>query len=429
MKKMPLDQLPYLITITFLTVILAGCSKTTPVPQPPNSNATAMILSISVDSGYYTTKVIIKGSGFSSTISDDVVAFNGIAAVVTSASSTQIITSVPLAAGTGPVSVTVAGATATGPSFLYKPTEVVTTFAGNFNPGTADGQGTAASFSQPFGITIDHSGNFYVSDQEGNRIRKITPGGLVSTFAGSGSQGFADGAATAATFSLPAGLTTDASGNVFVADMGNGLIREISPAGQVTTFAGNRLPHSIDGQGTAASFNGPVGITSDASGNLYVVEESGGVAREITPSALVSTIASGLNNPTGVAVDPTGNLYEVDQFYSLIQKITPAGVITRVAGSSQGFTNGTGSGAQFNLPTGIAIDKNGNLYVADTQNHMVRKITPAGVVTTLAGNGNQGMDNGPAMSATFIYPLGVAVDNLGNVFVVDGDAIREITYQ
>lgn len=427
-----------------LSLFLISCSKggggsnSAPTPAPT-------ITSISVTSGPYNTRVIITGTGFSSNIADDKIFFNGKAAVITPiATSTKLFTNVPLAAGTGKVTVTVNSQTATGPVFTYIPAEVVTTFAGNFNPGTADGVGTAASFFQPYGIAIDKANNFYISDQEDGKIRKVTPEGVVSTFAGSGSQGFADGQGPAASFNLPAGLAVDASGNIFLADMGNGLIREISTTGQVTTIAGNRLPHSTNGQGTAASFNLPSGVTIDGSGNLYIAESGGGLIRKITSSGLVSTFAggnlngnadgtgtnAGFTSPVGITIDGTGNLYVADQSYGLIRKITtPGAVVTSLAGSAPGFANGTGTAAEFSSPSGVAVDQSGNVYVADTENFVIRKITPSGVVTTFAGTGYPGMDDGAAVNATFLFPLGLVIDSSGNIFVLDANAVREISFQ
>jgi streptogramin lyase len=238
-------------------------------------------------------------------------------------------------------------------------------------------------------------------------------GPVIDTIAGNSFQGSANGTGKQASFNFPTGIAVDASGNVYVADNGNNLIRKITPAGVVSTFAGSGSPGYADGTtGTQASFNSPNGIAVDANGNIYVADTYNNLVRKITPGGAVSTLASGFSEPHGVAVDAAGNVYVTDTENNLIRKITPAGVITTLAGSgSSGSTNGTGNQASFNSPYGIAVDAAGNVYVTDTG--LVRKITPAGVVSTLATVGG----------------LGITTDSSGNVYVGDGinDVVDKIT--
>lgn len=208
----------------------------------------------------------------------------------------------------------------------------VSTIAGS-TEGFTDGQGVNAKFSAPVGITIDNAGNLYITDHVNHKIRKITPNGLVTTIAGSTS-GFADGIGNVAKFDFPDGIEIDATGNLFISDLLNNKIRKVSSTGQVSTIAGS-TQGLADGQGVNAKFYGLRSSTIDAAGNLYVVESR--------------------NNK--------------------VRKISPTGLVTTVAGSSSGFTDGNGASAQFNGPHGITIDSQGNLYVVDTGNHKIRKIT------------------------------------------------------
>lgn len=261
----------------------------------------------------------------------------------------------------------------------------------------------------------------------------------VSTFAGSINAGKADGTGTAASFNRPSGMITDAAGNLYVADAGNNLIRKITSAGVVTTFAGSGEQGEADGTGTAASFNYPVDLALDGSGNLYVVESAGKVIRKITSAGIVTTLAgggagaadgtgtaAGFSTPTGIAVDGNGNLFVADVYK--IRKITSAGVVTTFAGSGvAGSANGTGTAAGFSQVKGIVIDLSGNLYVTDAGNNMIRKITSDGVVSTLAGSGAEGSANGTGNTATFTAPIGLTVDNQGVVYVGDsGHFIRAV---
>ncbi|AYL95827.1 MBG domain-containing protein [Mucilaginibacter celer] len=303
---------------------------------------------------------------------------------------------------------------------------LTTTFAGSGAAGSVNGTGTAASINYPGGIAFDKSGNAYVAETGANLIRKITTAGVVTTFAGSGVKGSTNGTGTAASFSQPSGIVADASGNLYVTDAGSYLIRKITTAGVVTTFAGSGVSGSADGTGTAASFNFPEQISIDGSGNLYVADGYSTI-RKITPAGVVSTLPYSFNSPFGVTVDKSGNIY-VSDFSNQIFKIS-GGVKTVLAGSGAvGAANGTGAAATFNNPNFIAVDALGNVYVADSSNGLVRKITPSGVVTTLAGSGAPGTANGTGTAASFNFPFGIAVDASGNVFITDetGNQVRKI---
>lgn len=305
----------------------------------------------------------------------------------------------------------------------------VTTLAGPYFQVTY-GSGSPATFSAPTGVAVDAAGNVYVADQGNNLIRKISPPyGIVTTLAGSGQAGSANGTGANASFNKPWGVAADAAGNVYVADYGNNLIRMISPAGVVSTLAGSGQAGSANGTGTAAYFNLPSGVAVDALGNVYVADHGNNMIRKISSSGVVSTLAGSFNRPTGVAVDTAGNVYVVDQGSESIRLISPAGVVSTLAGSGQaGSANGTGIAASFTTPYGLAVDAEGNVYVADEGNQLIRKISPAGVVSTLAGGGTGDSANGAGTAAAFHNPFGVAVDAAGNVYVADfsSNMIRKI---
>ena len=327
------------------------------------------------------------------------------------------------------------------------PAGVVTTFAGTaYGSGSADGTGTAASFEWVQGVAVDASGNVFVADTNNEEIRKITPAGVVTTLAGAGSSsfGYADGSGAAASFEQPTGVAVDPSGNVFVADYENNTIRKISPAGVVTTFAGTAgWSGSADGTRAEAHFHWPQGVAVDGAGNVFVADSGNNAIRKITPAGVVTTLAGSafmggngtaatFSSPAGAAVDSAGNVFIADSGDRTIRKITPAGVVTTFAGTSRAIGNadGTGAAARFNAPQGLAVDRVDNIFVADFGNNEIRKITPAGVVTTLAGvEGSPGSADGTGAVARFNGPQGIAVDRAGNVFVTDNgnNTIRKIT--
>jgi sugar lactone lactonase YvrE len=330
------------------------------------------------------------------------------------------------------------------------PGGLVTTLAGLAeSQGSADGTGSVARFYFPFGLAVDTAANVYVADSWNHTIRKVTPGGVVTTLAGrAGSSGSADGMGSAARFWWPSGVAADSAANVYVPDSGNNTIRKVTPAGVVTTLAG--LPGSsgsADGTGGAARFDAPEGVAADSAGNVYVADTWNHTIRKLTPGGVVTTLAGlagtqgtadGMGSaarfywPEGVAVDSAGNVYVADTDNFTIRKVTPGGLVTTLAGlaESQGSADGTGSVARFNGPSGVAVDSAGNVYVADTVNCTIRKVTSDGVVTTLAGlAGTQGSADGTASVARFNYPQGVAVDSAGNVYVADtaNHTIRKVT--
>jgi kumamolisin len=275
---------------------------------------------------------------------------------------------------------------------------VVTTLAGSPGvPGSTNGSGSTARLDYDNSIDVDSSGNIYVADSANNEIRKITQtsGNIqVTTFAGSTTSGTKNGNGTSARFDFPAGIAVDSGGNIYVADSNNNLIRKITPAGNVATLAGSGAAGSTNGNGTAASFSFPAAVAVDSGGNVYVADAGNNVIRKITPAGVVTTLAgqapyAGINDgtgniarfnyPSGIAVDTSGNVYVTDTNNNTIRKVTAAGVVTTLLGQPgiEGSNDGVGNVAQFNQPYGLVLDSSGNIYIADTFNHTIRKAIPA----------------------------------------------------
>ena len=326
---------------------------------------------------------------------------------------------------------------------VITPAGAVATLAGGTNYGTLDGTGTGAQFNYPQGLAVDAGGNVYVADAVNGRMRRITPGGVVSTLSNTVTGGFADGASSSALFNHPFGVAADGAGSVYVSDESNNRIRKITSAGQVSTLAGNGTEGFADGTGVAAQFRYPTGIAWDISGNLFVADSGNHRIRTITPGGLVSTFAGNgtrgfadglggiaqFDSPCGLAIDGAGVVYVSERDGNRIRKITPQGIVTTLAGSgTAGFADGSGLAAQFNFPRGVTLDGAGNLYVADTGNHRIRKITPAGLVNTVAGTGTEGFLDGPGATAQFSAPRGIVIDDAGSLYVGDhgNNRIRKI---
>ncbi len=321
-----------------------------------------------------------------------------------------------------------------------------TTFAGVIGYyGSLDGQGTAAAFYFPNAVTVAPNGTVYVADTFNQTIRKITPSGAVTTLAGVPMTfGLADGVGSAARFNGPRGITVDSNGVVYVADTSNHTVRKVLPDGTVSTLAGQAgVKGAADGTGTGATFNMPYGIVADAGGNVYVADFGNDLIRRITPAGVVTTIAgkSGLFHayedgtgssahffgPAGLGIDAAGNVYIADSNNHTIRKMTPGGVVTTLAGTAgiSGTTDGSGSAARFNFPYGLASDQSGNVYVADTNNHTIRMVTSSGATSTIGGQaGVTGQTDGP--TALFYSPTDVALSPSGELFIADANncAIR-----
>jgi sugar lactone lactonase YvrE len=331
--------------------------------------------------------------------------------------------------------------------------QTIYTFAGNGIAGNGGDNGMAnlAQFTFPMDVACDINGNIYVCDYSDNRIRKINPSGIISTFAGTGVQGFSGdgGQALNAQLYAPVAITTDLLGNVYIADEGNIRVRKIDPTGIITTIAGTGIQGSNGDGGLAslAQLNFPRGIAIDATGNLFIADVNNQKIRKIDPSGIISTFAGTGNGgysgdgglainaqislPMDVAVDASGNVFIVDSYNWRVRKINTTGIISTIAGTGiSGFTGdgGPATNAALGGLSTIAVDMNGNLHISD--NHRIRKINSAGFISTIAGTANNvySGDNGSPINADLNYPKGICFDAFNNIYISDlyNFRVREI---
>jgi hypothetical protein len=341
--------------------------------------------------GGRSTAITISGQKFGSVASDVQVKINGVSAIITGISDNQITAVVPDKAGTGPISVAVKGKWASGIGFIYDWSAAINFFAGvgNNYPGYADGTGSSVKFNHPTGLARDAVGNIYIADCENNRIRKMNNFGEVTTLAGSGAVGFADGMGTAAMFHHPYSLAVDAAGNVYVADLDNYRVRKITPAGMVTTIAGNARQYAVDGTGAAAGFSSlRGGVCIDGSNNIYVAD--GAAIRKITPAGSVSTYRAG---PGGMIVGMAINNNEIyiATNSGIIGKLSPnSGMVSNIAGTSgaYGDADGYGTGAKLSSVVNMCMDAAGVMYVMEQNGDenpsiRMRRVSKDGYVGTV----------------------------------------------
>jgi sugar lactone lactonase YvrE len=398
-------------------VSIASCRKSAGSNQPVE--LVPRITSFIPESAAKDSIIIINGENFSTSLAGNTVKINGETAAIIKAGPTRLEVKVPVHAGDGDIVVSVGTKNATATN-KFKYLYTVSTLAGDGTRGFRNGAGNVAQFQDAFGLKVDRLGNIFVADGSNNRIRKITPAGIVSTVAGNGNIGMVNGPADNAQFNYPHGLAIDAVGNIYVADAGNNMIRKITPAGVVSTVAGNGNAGYVNGAGNVAEFFFPADITIDNNGNLYVADGANRRIRKIAPDGTVSSFGDAVFGfPEQLAIDPQNNLYVADAGSHVIRKMTPGAVTSIVAGTSiLGYEDGPAASAKFINPEGVAIDVFGNLFVGDLGNAAIRRITPAGVVSTIAG-GVRGFAEGVPPNAKFFEPSGVAVDLHGNVYVAD----------
>ena len=320
----------------------------------------------------------------------------------------------------------------------------ITTVAGNGTMGYAgdDEPALSARLNFPSGIALDSSGNIYIADTNNHRIRKVDTDGIITTVAGSGTDGFLGdgGAAVTAWLNYPSGVAVDASGNIYIADKYNNRLRKVDTDGIITTVAGNGSGnHCGDGSAApSACLYRPSEVVVDTTGNIFIVDSSNARIRKVDMEGIITTVAGGgmataenqpatsfgLTIPTGIALGVLGDFFIVDRGRQQIMKVDTSGYLTFAAGSGTAGYRESGLpalSAQLNGPNGVVVDSLGNLYISDTQNNRIRKVDTAGFITTVAGNGTPGFggDGGPGGLASIYFPVGIAVDIAGNLYFAD----------
>ena len=356
------------------------------------------------------------------------------------------------------IGLAVAAIAATGAAgaFGVSSSGTITTIAGTGVQGFSGdgGPATAAKLYAPTGVAVDAQGNVYIADHSGSRVRKVNREGMISTFAGTGGAGYSGdgGPATSARVGTPYGVAVDRQGNVYITDRYNNRVRKVSPGGTITTFAGTGAYGSGSfgdgGPATSAQLRNPYGVAVDGQGNVYIADHDHFRVRKVSPSGTITTFAgtgvqgfSGdggrataakLFSPFGLAVDEKGNVYIADRDNNRVRKVSPSGTITTFAGTGEAANDGDGDGgpatsARIQHPQGMVVDPQGNVYIS--AGGSVRKVSPGGTITTFAGGGraNPG-DGGPATSALLRAPDGLALDRLGNLYIAEGwGRVRKVT--
>jgi hypothetical protein len=420
-----------------VVVVVGGLSSNevnfTVEPTPPE------ITSINPASGPYNTEVTITGTNFSSVLTENEVFFNGAEATISSATPTEIIAVVPLGAGTGPVSVTTNSLTDIGPIFTYIKTTFVNTYAGNGIAGFTDGPGASAQFNGVSRMDVNLNGEIVLADFNNHSIRLIDTKGQVSTIAGNGTAGLVNGTGGQARFSRPFGVEVDSKGEIYVADFDNNVIRKISTANVVSVYAGTGQAGFDNGDISIASFNGPIDIAVDGNGNLYVADFYNHAIRRIDTNGNVTTLAgsgspgfddlkgtaASFNIPAGIGIDNSNNVIVADLANHAIRLVDGGGTVSTIAGDGVAGSNDGAIGiARFNFPYDADVDANGNIYVADDKNHKTRIILTNNTVTTLAGSGTEGFLDGEADNAQFNDPVGILVISEELMYVGDSENHR-----
>lgn len=405
------------------------------------------IRSLKPQSAQFGETVTVIGFNFSSTPGKNRISINGQDVPVESAAETELVIRIPKGTGSGPVRMTVGDQTVNGLEFTYIPTVTVMTWAGSIE-GELDGDSTEAQFSHPAGLAATDAGGLYVADQANHRIRFISPSREVTTYAGSES-GFNDGPAASATFHYPMDVALAEGGILYVTDVYNNAIRKISrdiiSGITVSTLAGNGEKGDLDGSGLAARLHHPAGITSHLTGHLYITDYINHKIKRLEPNGQVTTVAGRgfygyrdgsrplFNRPFYLTTDRLGKLYISDYIDHRIRIYDPAEEEAgTIAGTGEmGYKDGPSDEAMFNRPAGMARTSEGMLYIADSFNHSIRRVSPDGIVTTIAGDGTPGNEDGPGGQARFNRPTGLALGPDGSLYVSDSEnhLIRKITIE
>jgi len=427
-----------LISRVFVGVLLCSFSLLTSCKKNIKESEVSEIMQVK-PSENSDDQLEISGIGFGNEPSVVKLSFNGKPATIQTVSDNKIIATIPANGIKGPANLSINGNSINIPVFNWWKT-TVSTYAGTTAEGYADGDKAVAQFNGVEGIAVDAQGNLYIADAYNNRIRKITTAGVVSTIAGTGVAGFADGNASVAKFSKPTGIAVDANLNIYVGDRDNHRVRKITPSGIVSTLAGTGVAGLLNGNGSIAKFNTPCGITVDANNNVYVADRVNNCIRKINSMGVVSmfagTGAMGFQDgnalasarftyPMALVFDKLGNLFVADQLNNSIRKVS-GGIVSTVAGNGwEGATDGTKPNVTFHFPTGITVNSSNTLFVADSDNDRIRRISSIGVVSTYAGSLHGYLD-GNASVALFEYPRTIAIDSKGDLYVGEKTRIRKI---
>ena len=336
---------------------------------------------------------------------------------------------------------------------VFAQTGIIRTCLGPGVPAKGD-PATAQTIDRPSGVAPDGAGGFYVASWSQNRVYRVVADLGITLIAGTGTPGFGGdgGPAAAAQLNRPRRVAADGAGNVYIVDYGNHRIRKVTTAGIISTVAGNGKPgfSGDGGPATAAELNSPRDVAVDAAGNLYIADSNNQRIRKVTAAGVISTVAGNgargfsgdgasataaqLGDPDAVAIDGAGNLYSAETYNHRVRRITPSGVISTVAGNgSAGFSGdgGPATPAQLSVPSGVAVGPDGDLDIVDFGNQRIRRVTRSGIIETMAGDGTQGFrgDGGTAAAAQLDYPRCAAVDSAGFLYIVDSGnrRIRKIT--
>lgn len=437
-------------------VMLAACKKSGSDNVPTNPSISSIVPAVAQANAV----VAIEGKRFSTVAAENIVKFSGVKAEIVSATENLLMVKVPANGSTGNITITVKNQSSKGPIFTYGATDdaaefeyVTSTYAGSGIAGNTLGPLLEAQFSTLEGVALDEStGDLILADRGNQIIKRIKKNGTEVEFvAGVKGAGTVDGPVETAKFNNPYKVAVDKTGNIFTVDNSGARIRKIDLSiGMVSTFAGPPgilvTTGFLDGPGSSARFNVPIDAVVDHNGNVFVADANNSAIRKITPDGVVTTLVGAgasqnglvdgvwpnvrLNRPSGICLDREGMLLVADRYNNAIRKIDPiTGKTTTIAGTgTAGFKDDEALKATFNHPFGIHADKYNNIYVTELNNSSVRMITPQGNVITIAGNGSVGFAEGKAGISQFYNPTDVTVDDEGNIFIADmsNNRIRKI---
>ncbi|MCF0073476.1 IPT/TIG domain-containing protein [Dyadobacter sp. CY261] len=421
-------------------------------PKPPVNGGDPVLVAeftgFSPGSGKKGTVVKLQGKHFGTDVSKVSLQINGLKATINAVTDTEITAVVPAKCGLGKLVLTVNGKELTSQaSFRYLYSATTTYFAGG-SIGYEDGPAQKAKFRTLYNIATDSKGIMFAADLGNCMVRRIDTDGATSTIVGTPHSGFKDGKGDQALMKFPIGIELAADGSIYIADHENNAIRKVLPDGALITVTGHPdRPGLVDGDIASAQFKKPYGVKFDQSGVLWICDTENGVIRKLSKEGQVTTFAGSTPGyadgklrdakfymPAYLNFDNIGNVYVADKHNHCIRKITPEGMITTLAGvpTKNGYQDGEAAQAMFNQPSNIQVDKLGNLYVTDLWNHCIRLVYPDGYVITLAGKGGtSGYKEGTGENALFYHPQGSTLDKDENLFVTDSanQRVRKLTIE